>query len=932
MFTLHLLQQDGSSELLLLLKGMVINMKKICSFILCLIFLTQLLAPGTVSAETAAENEAYSINIDEEVYVLTRLGIIELSESYDPNVPVTRAEFANYTANAVSAVSDGKSTYFSDVPVNYWASAEINALVDSGIIDRAADGKFNPDRNISYAEACKMIAAATGYKAYADMNKVMNEYVNIARRAGFGINVKNQDEITLAEALKLLYNGMKTDILWVSSMSDKNYKTEVREGQTLFSIYHKVKQGSGRVESVFGKTLGGSDAESGYLYIDNMKYREDKGFSLDGFFARTVDFMYIDENDTKTVIYAKPHYKNDTLEIVSKDIIGYNPSERAIEFSSDESGNKVEKRTIRNNAEFIYNGQPCTESVKSKLEELIKGSVKGAVTLISNTGTRAYDTVCIEAFEIYAKDAYNTFEQKFFNAKNSKEVILNNYKYVRVKDVKNTEYEIEAIPSGPYMIAAADNGQSISVIICNMAKSGILEKTSASDRKITVGGQEYVVDKAYFGEISDTLKPGGEYKLTFDLYGEVIDITTVAVGGMKIGYITEAAMNNSGFEKKLKFKIYCEDDTLKIYELADKVRIDEITYNAEDCKKILVAIPGSVSLDGDSLSVERQIIRFATNEEGLINKIDTRNVSEFEDRDNSLVQVHNGSEKLTYCTGPRRLGMDTYIDSTVTKFMAVPITDDKGEIYVNGSRVDDTIRLYANKYGLQDWSSYYAEVYKFSPNTIAADLIVIRNEPKEESYDTIMYKDTIMGLTSDEEVVKKLRGYSMGGLNEYVLDDIAAAGLADIEEGDIISVETDSRGETIYSITKMFDISTLQFEPYQTWTDPNRYWYAGTYADNSSGVWRSQNYQITKAYAYDIKNKIIASSYELSKAHDGEISEVTDGSQPTYIIYDRSLERNRISTGQISDLLSFKTAGENCDLILTCSSQSKINQIFVIKR
>ena len=119
------------------------SMKKILICALCFIMLIMPIN-GMVFAdrggETADNMSEIKDSIKDEVALLTKAGVIALSEQYDPNEIVTRAEFAAYTAAAIG--EDGKMniSYFSDVPTSYWAADSINILVDRKIIDKANDG------------------------------------------------------------------------------------------------------------------------------------------------------------------------------------------------------------------------------------------------------------------------------------------------------------------------------------------------------------------------------------------------------------------------------------------------------------------------------------------------------------------------------------------------------------------------------------------------------------------------------------------------------------------------------------------------------------------------------------------------------------------------------------------------------------------------
>lgn len=888
---------------------------------------------ATVTDDKTAEIKE---SIKDEVTLLTKVGVLALSEQYDPNSIVTRAEFAAYTAAAIG--EDGKMniSYFSDVPTSYWAADSINILVDRKIIDKADDGKFNPDEPITYPQACKMMAAMTGYKAYADPDKIMNEYVSVAQKAGFGINTAKSDSITLAEAIKLLYNAMRTDLMSVISASGDSYTLKPEKGETVFSVYHNIKFSDGRVQSVYGKTMNSQRAESGRMFIDGEKFSVTSDVDTNALFGRYVDFAYIDESDTKntkTVIYATGRYDRDVTTVLYDDIKSFDESTKTLTYFADGDSGKERTKSAASNAVTVLNGQSYDKGIKSEIDKLIDGSRKGEVTYISGSGSSECDLICVTSYELFGADSYNSADKKFYSANKQERICIDDYESYVIKDVFDSEIEPDGISGGPYMIAAADNKESLVIIVCSKKTEGILTKITATDRELVIDDTSYIADKAFFENNKDKFVTGATYKVWFDLYGEIIDCLMSDAQGMKNGYITRTALTDNGFDSEIMFRIYSpSDNKLEDYKLSSKVKIDEKTYKSENYKDVAAAFPGNTKLSGNSISIERQVIRYHIDKDGNIDKIDTRNVGSGEDKNTTLNRTTNGAEGLVYTSAIRRLGMSANINATATNIMTVPAINRNGEIVVNGNTIEDTEKMYSNKFTFEDWQTYTVEVFKYSDSTLVPDLVVVYTEPKEEEYNIIMYDDVINALGSEGEIINKLTGISMGGAVEYEIDSMTDISSLNLKRGDIVRVETDFRKEKVFSVTKMFDSEKKQFEPNQTWTDPDRYWYGGTYADNSVSVWRGQKYQLTKGYAYDIKGNMVASSYKLSLAYDDVISEITDVSKYSITVFDPNLNKNQIYTGKISDILTYKTAGAECDLILTSNKQATIKQVFIIKQ
>ena len=91
------------------------------------------------------------------ISTMAKLGIVKgrSQEHFDPNAPITRAEFAAICARFDTSKRNGDSD-FSDI-AGHWAEAEIGRAATLGWIMGYTDGTFRPENNITRAEAMTMI-------------------------------------------------------------------------------------------------------------------------------------------------------------------------------------------------------------------------------------------------------------------------------------------------------------------------------------------------------------------------------------------------------------------------------------------------------------------------------------------------------------------------------------------------------------------------------------------------------------------------------------------------------------------------------------------------------------------------------------------------------------------------------------------------------
>lgn len=89
---------------------------------------------------------------------LTLVGSIEPNEKggFDPDSPVTRAEFAVWLARSLG-LKPVHASVFTDVSASSAEASYINALHQAGLIRGYGDGTFRGDQRISRAEAAVLL-------------------------------------------------------------------------------------------------------------------------------------------------------------------------------------------------------------------------------------------------------------------------------------------------------------------------------------------------------------------------------------------------------------------------------------------------------------------------------------------------------------------------------------------------------------------------------------------------------------------------------------------------------------------------------------------------------------------------------------------------------------------------------------------------------
>ncbi|MBS4881261.1 MAG: S-layer homology domain-containing protein [Firmicutes bacterium] len=112
---------------------------------------------GNLLTSNAYQDVASSYWANTAVSTMTGLGILQGRDSatFDPNAPITRAEFAAICARFDTGKSSGTQT-FSDIR-GHWAQDYIERAAELGWVKGFEDGTFRPDTYITRAQAMTMI-------------------------------------------------------------------------------------------------------------------------------------------------------------------------------------------------------------------------------------------------------------------------------------------------------------------------------------------------------------------------------------------------------------------------------------------------------------------------------------------------------------------------------------------------------------------------------------------------------------------------------------------------------------------------------------------------------------------------------------------------------------------------------------------------------
>ena len=271
-------------------------MKKVLSLVLviAMVLSSMSFAFGATFSDVADDN-----NYAEAVETLKALGVIDGYEdgSFKPEKTVTRAEMAKLMVVLLGYgdLVAGSKSNFSDTQ-SHWADSYIGLAAGRGIVVGTGDGKFNPERTVTYDEVLTMLVRGLGYTDSSNELKNMTWPTNFKVKAAelnitknVAINSTGADRGGVAQAM---YNALKQQIVKVNTDGDI-----VKE----FILGEKNEQVPVRLISRIATPDYEFEVKFEHIDPDGKNYAGNK-IDLTPYLFQTVE-AYFSKNDSKEVVY-----------------------------------------------------------------------------------------------------------------------------------------------------------------------------------------------------------------------------------------------------------------------------------------------------------------------------------------------------------------------------------------------------------------------------------------------------------------------------------------------------------------------------------------------------------------------------------------------------------------------------------------------------
>lgn len=817
------------------------NLKKVISSVAALTMVASSVAAFAVDFPDVESTASYAQAVQE-------LSALDVISGYDdgtfgPDKLVTRAEITKMIVDALaersSAEASTESTKFADVSADHWAKGYINQGVADGFIAGMSDTEFDPDANVTYVQAQKMLVSAIGYETYAQAQggwptgyKTYAASLDITK----GISgITDSTELTRAQVAQMIDNAMDAPLCVIASWKTewngtKTPNLEVRDGkegrayETLFTEKHDAYKVYGRVTET-SKT-GSVDTDKVTFQVekadnfDDEEVKADSPVSEDMYigdskadnYLRTYSQALIQKNDDDeyTILSIAAAAANKSVTVASEDFDENKSTDEALYFfpAGTTKGSTKYQLDTTNGVTIYINGVESSKSI-AELRDYLDNNETASVTLQKETETGStstsakYNTIMVSSYvtaivdEVIDKTNETSVNFDTYSSGIQAKMTVNkdddNYTYSFKLDGK--EIEAKDLQQNDVLNISYDTTGSFressfyDVIVTRNVVDGV-KCTSINDSKgeYTIGGTKY---KAAEGMDID-VETSTEYSLYLDHFGRIAKADENSVsknyGVLKNIYKKAGGdymaqiITKKGTEEEYKV----DSDNVKAYKsYLVKSDADGAVYDSTNKK---------------TDAYPKQVVEYSVSSSS--NKITIKNGG----------VIAPTTADAEYKESGNKIGSVKMADSTVIL--------DLSEV--------DTKDTYSVVSSLNDGSNYVAYGYDKSKSDNTYRFVIIT-----EGTSSVFNSETQLAIFNGSEVVDNdgdKTAYNLvvnGEEKQFILDDDVVitgdkgASVADdaFDEGDVLVYATNSEGyiSRIYSVFAAQNVlNGSSFEDFRT--------------------------------------------------------------------------------------------------------------------
>ncbi len=674
---------------------------------------------------------------------------------------------------------------FIDITKDDADAGKLALALKLGIISRLTTNRFDPDSNVSYENALKMIFNSLGYGQIIRLGgKGSSEYYKLSGRYEVEVDAKNDFSLTYGEMAHLTAIALDTPILGEKGIDQYgeviyNHSQDITP---LYKYYGILKTEGVAERNDFTGLYDKNGFDEKAVSINQIKLKCSETVNTSELLARNITAYY--HKDNMTLEYYRYTDSDSVVTLQCEDIEKF---ENNTYYYFE--GNKTKKYSVAAAPSIIYNGVALTADEAAYVES---GDIfipsNGTVDLVRND-SGICQCIKITNYETYVVQGVDTDGKKIVDRYGKSVLDLSGTDYVSLRTSMGEDIDFDYITSMNIVsVARSLDGKKALVIVCNDAVQGVL--TSFNDDEIQIEVEVF--------KISDRLKElisppnslpslNEDVILYLDARGKAAVCEVSPNNGWSYGYII-AKGTTSGMDKEYLVRMLTADNKKQEFALNKNIKIDGETFN-----KNLETASGYVPVESP--------VKYRLNVHGEIRELDTP-VTGVNEKVTCLKPSYS-STTARWVDYISSFAGNTFIKSGAVTFTVPlsPSTNDKDYIASNveSSFVKDV--------------DYTIETYMEDPDELVDTLVVKKSATSANASvsgsDIVTVVDRVVYAIDDEgnEVVK-IYGMNGGIMRDYILtDDSIYSHKTDpdpLERGDLVRINANARYE-VMAMQRCFD-------------------------------------------------------------------------------------------------------------------------------
>lgn len=582
-------------------------MKRIVVVLLSILLLSQSVCVFAASEDRMGKSDASAIT------VIKDLGLLTLSE-YKSEATVRRQDLAEIVASSLLNGTVSKTTsIFTDVGKDDEKAVYIMAAYNLGIMKGYFDGSFQPYRIVTYNEAAKTLVTMLGYGGYAELKGGWPKgYQAVATelKLNRGVDVRYDDPITLGHLCMMVQRALETDMMDYDTVTTDELRYTIVEGRTILDQYMGISIVEDKMTANHITVLRGTEkTEKGKVLIGGKLYRSAAPGLADQLGAELK--CYVKEMEGIDTVVAYERRKNTGTELLLHD-------ENIVSVEADKliyTDETEKERSIKldKKAELIYNG----EKIYSWTSENIP-TVNSEIRFMDSDGDGSFDLIFANRFVNYVVRSYVENTQTIYldTARNTTQSLIldaDKGQSYNLCEADGTEISPSQLAQGDVLsVAAGASGHCYIIYRSTKSVTGILK--SLDENTVKLDDKEYTLDGDWGTSVKERLILNKKGVFYLDYRDRISDVSYDQALLNQYAYLVDIAVG-SGLNKNVRLKMFCKDGSFKVFDVAEKLTLNEVEAKAIDITKDYNFISGA--------SVIPQLVVYDTNAAGEVSLLDS---------------------------------------------------------------------------------------------------------------------------------------------------------------------------------------------------------------------------------------------------------------------------------------------------------------------